>query len=235
MKRMFFVGILLCAGAFIQAQQSEKTWNQWSKKDAEKILNNSAWGQTQTETDTSEMVFQPTAPGASSADRNARGATNQATNVKYRIRFLSAKPIRQAFARMVEIRQNAPDPQLSEQLRDFTERKFDDWVVVAVTHESSDQRFGNQAMQAFRDATAETLKNTTYLERKDGKRVFLTDYKPPINDGMGAKYIFSRTVDGQPFITADAGEVRFYSEMKNIKLNMRYKISNMIYNGALEY
>src|SRR5256885_9410045 len=37
-----------------------------------------------------------------------------------------------------------------------------------------------------------SLKNVTYLERKDGKRLFLTDYRPPGSDGLGAKFFFTR-------------------------------------------
>src|SRR5207247_7419557 len=44
---------LLAAG--IGAQQPT-AWTGWSQKDAEKILNDSPWGQTQTDTNTSEMV-----------------------------------------------------------------------------------------------------------------------------------------------------------------------------------
>src|SRR5215213_2742275 len=85
------------------AQKKLKPWQEWSRKDAEAILNDSPWGKTQTDTDTSEMMFRPQAApdarsGASNADalRDERGgATNQASVVKYRIRFLSAKPVRQ--------------------------------------------------------------------------------------------------------------------------------------------
>ena len=43
----------------IIAQKEKKSWKEWTKKDAEKILNNSAWGQLQIDTDLSEMFFQP--------------------------------------------------------------------------------------------------------------------------------------------------------------------------------
>jgi len=91
-------------------------------------------------------------------------------------------------------------------------------------------------MQIFNSANTGTLKNATYLENKDGKRVFLQEYIAPINDGMGAKFVFPRTVDEKPFINSESGYLRFYAEMaKNIKLNMRFKISDMMYEGKLEY
>jgi hypothetical protein len=79
------------------------------------------------------------------------------------------------------------------------------------------------------------LKNNTYIEAR-GKRTFLEDYKPPSGDGLGAKFVFKRTENGEPVIPSDSGDLRFYSELsKNIKLNMRFKLSEMNYDGKLEY
>jgi hypothetical protein len=192
----------------------------------------------QVETDTSEMFYAPTsnarnAPNASS--RAEQGATNQETNVKYGIRFFSARPVRQAFARLMEL-QNKLDAAATERLHNFAEIESPLSIIVAVTFESADKRSLGKVMQAFNSAGANTLKNNTYLERRDGKRLFLEEYVPPGPDGFGARFIFLRKVDGMPFITADTGEVRFFSEFgANLKLNMRFKVSEMMYNGKLEY
>jgi hypothetical protein len=235
--------------ADVSAQKKYKPWMEWNDKDATKMLNDSPWGQTQTETNTSEMFYSPTSTtgsggrgGASTTsasgglndpnNRNQQGATNQAINVNFRIRFLSAKPIRQAFARRLML-QNS---QAEAQLKTFAEQRSTEWIVVAVDYDSTDQRFGNRVMQAFNLANLGVLANTTYLETKDGKRIFLKDYKAPINDGMGAKFIFARLTEEGPFVKPDSGYVRFYSEvLKEFKLNMRFKVQEMMYEGALEY
>src|SRR5918994_6680846 len=131
----------------INAQKKSKPWQEWSRKDAENILNDSPWGKTQTETDISEMMFRPQAApnaqtGASNADplRDERGgASNQATTIRYRIRFLSAKPIRQAFARVITLDQQSEDPRVKAYMNDFVDRQFDRWIAVAVGFESRDQ------------------------------------------------------------------------------------------------
>lgn len=38
-------------------------------------------------------------------------------------------------------------------------------------------------MQIVESAATGTLKNTTYLERNDGKKLFLEEYVPPGKDG----------------------------------------------------
>jgi hypothetical protein len=234
----------LVAGA--SAQKKMKPWTEWTEKDAMKILNESAWGQTQIETNTSEMFYSPTSqnsipignrpvdsPGGSDINnRSAQGALNQATNINFRIRLLTAKPIRQALARRAQLQ----NPALAEQLKAFAEQQTDQYIVVAVDYDSKDGRFSGPAMQVFNSANTGTLKNNTYLESKDGKRLFLDQYIAPIKDGMGAKFVFPRTLNNELFVNEQSGFLRFYSEMsKNIKINMRFKISDMMYDGKLEY
>jgi hypothetical protein len=92
------------------------------------------------------------------------------------------------------------------------------------------------AMQTFSSASTGVLKQVTYLERKDGTRLYLSEYVPPGKDGFGARFIFPRVQGERPFLTEDAGEVRFYSQLnKTTELNMRFKLARMIYNDALEY
>jgi hypothetical protein len=169
-------------------------------------------------------------------NRTAQGANNQAISVNYHVRLLSARPVRQAFMRVIELAEKRPDQQLLEDLRVFVRRDFADFIVVAVAFDSTDGRYSGPALQAFSSATVGTLKNKTYLERKDGKRVFLMGYHAPMNDGLGAKFIFPRIVDEKKFVNSESGSFRFYSEVNNqIKLNVTFKLSEMMYNGQLEY
>ena len=237
-KSLLIVAACCVLFAGVAAQKKVKPWTEWSLKEAQKLLDDSAWGQTQAETNTSEMFYNPTTQSGrgTSSDRTSQGATNQAVNVNFRIRFLSAKPIRQAFARSILLQQKTPNAQLEEQLKAFAEQKSSDWVVVAVNFDSTDQRFTNTAMQTLNALNTGVLQNKTYLEIKDGKRMFLKDYRAPIADGMGAKFVFPRMVDGQPLVTSESGYVRFYTELtKDLKLNMRFKVQEMMYDGQLEY
>ena len=241
-RKFLAVLALLLALTTVTAQKKDKPWTDWSKKDAEKMLNDSPWAQTQTDTDTSQMFYSPTSDprlGAgvtsTTGTRIAEGATNQSVNVSFHVRFFSAKPIRQALARLMELQQKPP-AEVVTKLHSFAELKSTSSIIITVTYESNDQRYSGVVMQAFNSATTGTLKNTTYLERNDGKRLFLEEYVLPGKDGFGARFIFLRELNGQPFITKDTGEVRFYAEYPNgIKVNRRFKVSDMIYDGGLEY
>ena len=246
MKRSLILIVVVCCalGAALAAQKKEKPWTEWSKKDAEKILNDSPWGQTQIETDTSEMFFkaQPTpdpktgGTGGGGVERDERGSFNQAMDVKYRIRFFSARPVRRALARLALLNMGNPDKEAVERLRTFAELQSNEKIIVSVSFESRDQRLGGPVMQTFATMTAGTLKNNTYLERRDGKRVFVEQYVPPGKEGYGALFVFPRVVGEGPVITPEGGDVRFVSELsKNIKLDMKFKIAEMMQEGKLEY
>ncbi len=230
-KTKALFGILALALAMGAAAKDKiKPWTEWNKKDAEKILNDSAWGQTQTETDSSEMTW-------STATRpiDGRGALNQATSLTLYIRFISAKPIRQAMARLAELDTGRNTPQQIQNARDFIDQKFDKTVVVSVNYESKDGRFQGPAFQALNSAITNTLKNNTYLELKGGKRVFLQEYQPPTQGT--AMFIFPRIVDDKPLLDPKSGDIRFWAEFPNraLMLNMRFKVADMMYNGVLEY
>ena len=238
--------VLVMAGA-VSAQKQLKPWGEWTQKDAQKILDDSPWGRTQTETDTSQMFFSPTSDPnrtgvrttSNDSSRLNQGATNQAVPLNFRIRFFTARPIRQAFARTIALKQTNLTKELTAQLTAWSDAHTDDWIIVAVAFDSTDQRYSGPVMQAFGSATMATVKNSTYLERKDGKRVFASEYQAPGSDGAGAKFVFARTLDGQPFLNAESGEVRFYSEFQTakppFKLDMRFKVADMMFDGKLEY
>jgi len=233
--------VLLLAVTSATAQEKNKAWSEWSKNEADKILKDSPWAKTQIDTDTSQMFYSPTQDpqrmGTSSNDssRTVQGATNSAVNVKFCVRFFSARPVRQALVRLMELQQK-PSPEVAARLVNFAEVKSENSIIVTVIFDSSDQRYSGVVMQAFNSANTGTLKNNSYLERNDGKKLFLEEYVPPGKDGFGARFIFLRELDGKPFLTKDTGEVRFYAEYSNgIKVNRRFKIADMIYKGELEY
>lgn len=226
--------LVLLAGSGVSAQKAAKPWTEWSEREVRKMLNDSPWGKTQDGGDAvNRHLTPPTAYDMRTIDNTA--AISQLA-AKLNVRFLSAQPIRGAFARMVELNQKHPDPALREQLQNFVDRKFDDWIVITVEYEVKEGWDSGALRQAFANSNTETLKHYTYLETDDGQRLPLQEYKTPINDGLGAKFIFPRQVNGHPFITPGAKDVRFHSELgRFLRINVQFKVSEMMSNGSLEY
>lgn len=68
------------------------------------------------------------------------------------------------------------------------------------------------------------------------QRVFLDNYQSPKSDGLGARLDFPRLVEGKPWITEASEDIHFYCELSTTyKLDTRYTIKDMIYQGKLEY
>ena len=235
---LFLITCLIGFSVTIRGQKKAEVWTEWSRKDAEKLLTSSPWAQTQVETDLTEMFYSPTSAnrGApNSAGRAQQGATNQEVTLSYHIRFFSARPIRQALARIYQL-QRQPAGEELKGLESFANAVPEKVIILTVTYESSDGRTAGRAMQVFESAITATLKNKVYLERKDGARVFLQEYVPPGKDGFGARFVFPRCLLERPFIADDSGEIRFYAELAEaMKLNMRFSTSQMKYNNQLEY
>jgi hypothetical protein len=238
-----------CALLFVLASfgsAQTKPWTEWSKKDVDKTLSDSAWSQTQSESPqsqpsdtaaiTSTMAARNEDRNVSAAARNAEsGQTKPVASIKYYVRFLSAKPIRAAFARRVLLTQAQPNDDLSTQLKAFVDRDFSEYIVVSVSVEVGDEKMVGGVTRAFSAATTQALQNNVYLERKDGKKLFLMEYRPPTGDGMGAKFVFKRAENGQPFLS-DNDSVRFFAQLnEKMKVNAKYKLSEMLFDGRVEY
>ena len=242
MKKLSSIGIacapvivFICALS-ISAQWNKKPYTEWSEKEATKLLNDSPWGQTQVFSDTSNEFGRGVARGSVGTVDN-RSGDYSAHHLNIRIRFLSAKPIRQAFSRMILLGQKGQVPdQLAAQLNAFATQEFPDYIIVSVDADANESKSELREFRTFLDTTSMVdLKPDTYLSAK-GQRTFITGFQPPKKDGLGAKFIFPRTVNGKPVIPADSDEIQFYSEFSDkYKLNMRFKVKDMMVDGKLEY
>ena len=246
MKRVFFV--FAAAVLFLPAVaigQKTKPWTEWTEKEAAKILNDSAWGQTETETAaaaesaSTSTITQTTAARRedqriSAASNVESGETKARPSISYHVRFLSAKPIRAGFVRMIELQ--GANPEKVAQLRTFVDRDFADYIVISLSVDGTDRKRVGLATEEIQAADEAVLQKNAYLERKDGTRLFLTNYRAPVPDGLGAKLVFPRSVNGKPFIDSNSGEFRFVIEMgKTIKISHKFKVAEMMYEGKLEY
>jgi hypothetical protein len=241
--------ILLLCSVFIlftvnASAQKEKPWTDWSEKDAMKVMTDSAWAQTQKELTDSDATTGPitavagkretstTSVEKSTESGESIGRKNVALTLNYRMAFLTAKPVRQAFIRFLEIKTPETPADKAAERRAFIDKDFGDYIVIALKLDGTDREKLKPALQLL-SGDPKAFKDTAYLERKDGKRVALMDYRVP--DQLGAKFIFPRTLEGKPFLDASSGEVRVYLELGKTKLSKRFKVAEMMYDGKLEY
>jgi hypothetical protein len=237
-KLIALVILFICPIA-VPGQWDKKQYTEWSEKEAMKLLNDSPWCQTQTFTDSSR------ASSTSGSGTSRTTVISDIVNVHFRIRFLSAKPVRQAISRFMEIQQkDKMTEQLAARLKGFATGDFPDYIVVTVTVEADKtSNMEREANALLNKLSTSLLKNNTYLLTDGGQRIFLQEYRPPRPDGLGANFIFPRLVNGEPLLGPNSKEVLFHTELntgstgqsRDFTLNMRYKVKNMTFNGKLEY
>ena len=243
-KRVLLPGILVLLLAFslnTPAQWDKKPYAQWSEREASKVLSDSPWAKTQVFTTPS--VSYNTGISGSSGVGGARAGKppdrpTDALHVNFRVRFLSAKPIRQAASRMIEIKKKGSGgEEMAEMLKNFASGEFLEYIIVSIDVDADDPGQNVQEAKSllYKRGTAE-LKNNTFLEIKGGKRIFLQEFQTPKSDGLGARFIFPRLVDGNPFITPESEEIHFFTELSSTyRIDRRYKTKDMMFEGKFEY
>src|SRR6476469_9131955 len=95
---VMFLAIFLTAAGSVTAQKQLKPWKDWSKTDAQRVLNDSPWAHQQVDQD-----FQEPTPLTRPPDPSIDTRLKQNEGMTYGIRFFSARPIRQAFVRMIQL------------------------------------------------------------------------------------------------------------------------------------
>ena len=237
------LALFLFCSLTASAQWNKKPYTEWSEKEATRLLEESAWAQTQAFTEHSEaQSLEKDTRGrvtdTSRSDDLGSSRTSDLPVVNFHIRFLSAKPVRQAIGRLMELRQKGNlSEQAAARLKAFATSDSTDVIIVAVLVDAPKVTNTFQEARAliYKQTTAE-LKNNTYLLVKGGERVYLQEYQRPGSDGLGARFIFPRVLNGKPVIGAENESVRFYSELSTTyTLNRSYKVKDMTFGGKLEY
>ncbi len=228
-----FAGILAFLMWFPAAGGSpeEQSVQKWSQSKAVEVLNSSPWARHETFT----RVIAGVGSGVS--------GEKEIFDTFY-VRFLSAKPIREAFARIQQLRYGYDKMSAEEKLRfdkliqPGLDLDVDRWIVVAVSFRSNDPNEESSTRRFFQKETAETLRNKAFLSTERFPQVPIAAYFPPREEGVGAKFIFPRTLDGVPVLTGTAKKIAF--ELLDVpgatpRLRASFTVKDMMVNGRLVF
>jgi len=144
--------VLIVFAISVLLGQTSKSWLEWNMKETTKVLNDSAWAETQLETkqaDNSSAAITNTGSSRNMVPRDAsKDAPGAITSyIKYYIRLLSAKPVRQAVVRKLMLDTPDMDEERKKQFHSFAEAPASDFIVVAVVAD----RIGNFCKNEFRN------------------------------------------------------------------------------------
>lgn len=231
--RVVILVLFLCIDGWSKDFWLEKPFAKWNKKEAEKILNDSPWADSVTFSEPAPVISSVTPRTATLGDTGGRIDVYRI----FRVRFLSARPVRVALGRMTRIMKEGDRTEgIDPGAQQFIDASFGDRIVLALETESNSQRAGGELARLLSSLTLARVQPDTYLQSPSGKKNYLSDYVPPSPDGLGAKLVFSRTVDGTPFISGEEGTIRFVAKFSDrYKMSVQFKLEKMLFDGKLEY
>jgi hypothetical protein len=208
---------------------SLEPFNTWSLDRAVKVLNDSPWARQETFT----RVIRGVGSGIS--------GEKEIYNTFY-VRFLSARPVREAYARVQQI-QHDYDKMPPEEKRQFDEAQLPNldldvsrWIVVSVSFRSNDPNEESVVRRFFQSETVETLKNKVFLSTPSCPQVELSAYFPQREESVGAKFVFRRQVDGVPVVTKECPNITL--ELLDVpgvdsRLRATFEVKSMIVGDRL--
>ena len=223
-----FPACFLLTLIFCMAESIDAPFKEWSKEYSLSILNESSWSQHKT--------YIRQLRGVGSGIQGEKEIYNT-----YFVRFLSARPIRKAFARVKELHIDYDKLSESEKL-DFenenqksVDLELKDWIVVSVAFRSNVPREESEVDQYLMSQTTETLKNRVYLSTKRFPRLEITEYIQPSEKIIGAKFIFPRISNGQEVLTAEDDKITFEFDAPGSDplLRATFDVKKMIQEGEL--
>jgi hypothetical protein len=231
------VAVFLAGGLVFAAKNFwEDPFTQWTQKNVNKMLQDSPWTLTQT------YRGQEGAGRGGAFDRTSNAGERESSDT-YTIRLFSSQPIRDAYARMMQLMNRYDTATDTEKQRidaltakvrtlDVSER-----IIVAMEYNSNLPDNARNFKQFFDKQSAELLKQNCFLISSRLGRVEIKEYFPQDAQGSGMKFIFPRTVNGQPVFQETDKELRFdmWVEPTGQKIFQSWKPKNVMYQGKLSF
>lgn len=213
----------------LPAAARQEPFRQWPLERALQVLNDSPWARQETFT----RVISGVGSGAS--------GEKEIFNTFY-VRFLSARPVREALVRVqqIEYGYDGLPPEDRGRFDRYAEEDlladFEDWIVVAVAFRSNDPNQESDVRRFFERQTGETLKNRAFLSTRLFSQVRIADYFPPRDEGIGAKFVFPRRLEGAPVVNEACDAITF--ELLDVpgaspRLRARFRVKAMVVGGRL--
>lgn len=224
-------GLLCAAFSMVLAFASQEAIPRWSLSRAVQMLNSSPWARQET--------FTRVVSGVGSGVSGEKEIFNT-----FYVRLLSARPVREALARIQQLNYGYDELAPADRLR-FNEavgaglmEDFGDLVVVAVSFRSNDPNEESSVRRFFQKETAETLKTRAFLSTDRFSQVRILTYYPPRDDGLGAKFVFPRDLGGAPIADRESRTLTFeLLEVPgaNPRLRAGFRVKDMVVDGRVVY
>lgn len=229
----------------------------WNEEDVLQVLNQSPWSKQMTLTQQRMDVA-----SSGSGDREGRDPRTVADDPRgfgmskssgisgekeiyhhYDVRLFSALPVRQAYVRQIQIASNysqlPPRSRLAIDARTAPALTLDTSkeIVVSLEFSSNDRQMAMEIDRQLKTVGREQLKQSVYLISEHFNRVEIQDYIKPTSDGTGAKFVFPRTIHGEPIIGIQDQEFAFELFVPGVghKVYVTWNVQELSCQGQLQF
>src|SRR5258708_6904893 len=258
MKRTLRIGTILVFGvsaaaiaAFAQSVWTDKPFTQWSRSDAESVLNDSPWSSHQEVRMQFEKEKQ-TAAGSYSGVSAASAAGSQVevtsdlpVDFVFTLRLRSALPVRQALVRLKQLEAD------SKKLNQKDAETFDAQIkgllecpacaanyVVTLSSKSRNRPGADAVYATFKGGRLSDLQRFIFLANERGERRDLVYFVAPKTPGDEAIFFFPRLdAKGAPLLTPESKQllINLSDKQVNSVSNFRIDVSKLVMNGKVEF
>jgi hypothetical protein len=247
--------IVIVAGLFgaIHAQNDlpKKPFSEWTKKEIEKILNDSPWA-TQREVrikfdkETQKAAGSYSGVSAAAAAQADTEVSSQApVDFVFTVRLRSALPVRQAMVRLKNLETN------TEKMTGEQRAAFDKQTrgllecpacaanyVVTLSSKSKNSPGADAVYTTFKGGRLTDLQRYVYIANERGDRRSLVFFVPPKAPGEEAVFFFPRADEkGTPLLTPANKEllINLTDNQANSITNFKLDVSKLVMNGKVEF
>jgi hypothetical protein len=214
------------ASAFSFAYDISRPFRSWTLEEAIEVLTQSPWARQET--------FTRVVGGIGSG---VLGEKEIYTT--FYVRFLSAPPVREAYARVQQIQAGYDAGSVDEKKRIDASLgsvlKLDSkrWIIVAVGFRSNDSSIELALKEFFDVQTSDSIRSKAHLSTALHPQVEPVAYFGPREEAVGAKFVFPRKVEGEPIVTNEAEAVTFELSVPGFERDVRvtFPVTGMVING----
>lgn len=220
--------ILLLTSSLFGSALLTTSYKDWSLSEAIEMLTESSW--------TKQETYTRVVGGIGSGIQGEKEIFNT-----FFVRFLSASPIREAYARVreIQVRQQKLSPEekstLEDEIKAGVNLDVHDWIVVAVSFRSNNPRQESSVASFFEGQTTATIKTRAYLSTERFPQVPLEAYFPPKENSVGAKFVFPRKINGTEIVTPEDDWIIFELDAPGADPQLRttFSVKEMLVDGKL--
>jgi len=241
---------------YSQVGRPLKSFQQWSKKEAESVLEESPWAPKQEVrlryADTARRIAGGTVPSETegaitdtTSTKAEMGGAEAPVDFQFRLRLRSALTVRQALVRLKQLETNYD--QMSPKDRAAFDSKYKGLLecpacqqnyVLTLSSESKQRPGADAVFTVFKGGRLADLQRYIFIANNRGERRNLIHFVPPKAPGDEAVFYFPRFNDkGEPLLTNTDTQLltNFTNNDVNMNTNFRIDVSKLIVNGQVDF